>query len=130
MAARLAAALDLPAVGRVAWGADMADAIAARTRTWTTDALRDHLRAADVWCEPCTRDAWERLRAGPMTITAPDTLYGSVTSTFGPLLSLSTWTPSAFRSAPASGEHTREILRELGCTVDEIDALYANKVVA
>ena len=34
------------------------------------------------------------------------------------------------RPAPALGEHTREILEELGLAPDEIDALASRKVIA
>jgi crotonobetainyl-CoA:carnitine CoA-transferase CaiB-like acyl-CoA transferase len=40
-------------------------------------------------------------------------------------------TPGTARSAPPRfGEHTREVLRELGCSDAEIDALIASAVVA
>ncbi|MFV3126172.1 CoA transferase [Niveispirillum sp. KHB5.9] len=136
MAARLADALEVAAPARADWGQEVADAIAARAQTFATSALLDRLRAADVWCEPCTGNAWERLRTDPqararhMVISAPDATYGEVTSTFGPLVSLSSWTPETFRSAPAGGEHTREILAGLGCAPDEIETLFKDGAVA
>jgi crotonobetainyl-CoA:carnitine CoA-transferase CaiB-like acyl-CoA transferase len=38
--------------------------------------------------------------------------------------------PAVRRSAPAQGEHTTEVLAELGYGSDEIDALFADGVVA
>jgi crotonobetainyl-CoA:carnitine CoA-transferase CaiB-like acyl-CoA transferase len=34
------------------------------------------------------------------------------------------------RPAPTLGEHTREVLRELGLETDEIDALASRRVIA
>jgi crotonobetainyl-CoA:carnitine CoA-transferase CaiB-like acyl-CoA transferase len=40
-------------------------------------------------------------------------------------------TPGAARSAPPRfGEHTREVLRELGCSDAEIDSLISSAIVA
>lgn len=138
MAEAFASAVGLPACtpSRSKWDEEVGQAIALRTAAWTTAELQARLEAVGVWSEPCRVEAWERLKADPaararhVVVTAPDSTYGAVTSTFGPLVTLSTWTPERFRSAPASGEHSRDILKELGVSADEIDNLFAEGAVA
>jgi crotonobetainyl-CoA:carnitine CoA-transferase CaiB-like acyl-CoA transferase len=47
---------------------------------------------------------------------------------FGELLRFSETRATIERAAPLVGEHTRSILRDLGCTNEEIDALIADGV--
>jgi crotonobetainyl-CoA:carnitine CoA-transferase CaiB-like acyl-CoA transferase len=118
------------------WSHDQAALIAERIATFDTDALLETLAAADVWAERCVEGGWARMRDDAqarrqnLVISAPDTTYGEVTSTFGPLVTLSTWTPETFASSPAHGEHTRAILEDLGFDADAISTLYADKIVA
>ena len=137
MAARLAGALGLDLGPRSDWTGETGKRIAAAVADLLTVDVLAALDAADVWAEAVTEDGWKSLRddavarAADLVITAGDPLYGAVTSSFGPLVNLSNWSPdkAAFRSAPVSGQHTREILRELGYDEAAIDDLYARKVV-
>ena len=47
----------------------------------------------------------------------------------GPILKMSKTPPKARRSAPALGEHTRELLVELGIPAPEVEALAAEGVI-
>lgn len=47
----------------------------------------------------------------------------------GPILKMSKTPPSAVRAAPALGEHTAELLQEMGLAVEEISALHLDGVL-
>jgi crotonobetainyl-CoA:carnitine CoA-transferase CaiB-like acyl-CoA transferase len=47
----------------------------------------------------------------------------------GQAITLSRTPASVVSSVPEQGEHTEEILREIGCTDNEIAQLRANKIV-
>lgn len=118
------------------WSQDQAARIAECIATFDTDTLLARLDAAGVWAERCVEGGWTNMRDDTtarrqnLVISAPDTTYGEVTSTFGPLVTLSTWTPETFVSSPAHGEHTRTILEDLGFDAEAISNLYADKIVA
>jgi crotonobetainyl-CoA:carnitine CoA-transferase CaiB-like acyl-CoA transferase len=123
-AAALAAALglhDFPP--REHWVQEQAKAIAARLRSLSVDDALALLCAAEgVWVERCRRDGWRALRADKearargLVIDVADSMFGNITGCFGPCVTLSRTSPHSalFRSAPAAGAQTREILDELG----------------
>jgi formyl-CoA transferase len=107
-------------------------ALAERTKLLDVAALIETLNAAGVPCGPIYR--MDEVFADPqvqhlgMAVAVPDGAGGSRTLV-GPPVSLSR-TPSRMRRTQGpSGEHSEEILRELGLTPDEIGALRVDKVI-
>ena len=69
-----------------------------------------------------------RNRAIDLAVRYPHAAYGEVAQ-IGSLWQLEPARPSFPRSAPVVGEHTREILHEVGLSKSEIDSLVENGVV-
>jgi alpha-methylacyl-CoA racemase len=107
--------------------------IEAIMRTRTRDEWYDYLTKADV-CVGKVYDAHEMVRdpqvqARDMIVEIHHPRHGKVTQ-FGQPIKLSD-TPGSIRSAsPYSGEHTDQVLRELGMESGEIEKLRASKVVS
>jgi alpha-methylacyl-CoA racemase len=107
--------------------------IEAIIRTRTRDEWWDYLVKADV----CVGKVYEpeemvkdpQVQARDMVVEVRHPTHGTVTE-FGVPIKLSE-TPGTVRlAAPASGEHTDEVLRGLGLAAEEIRELRANRVVA
>ncbi len=137
-ARRLAEALSLSQIAtlpRNAWGDAEASALAAAISVRSCASLLASLAAADVWAEPCRPEIGGDILRDPELIAAgivsqvqhPE--YGSIAAP-GPLFRFSRSRRTASRHAPLVGEHTREILAELGYAAAEIDHLFQRKVVA
>ncbi|MGF1476104.1 MAG: CaiB/BaiF CoA transferase family protein [Geminicoccaceae bacterium] len=104
-------------------------ALADETHKWTTGELINALLEADIWCgEVKTHlqaaddtqvrhigliDSYQHPVAGEVKVVAP-------------AVSMSETPPAIRRPAPLVGEHTREILSELGWSDDRIDAALAD----
>ncbi len=107
--------------------------IEAIVRTRTRDEWYDFLVKADV-CVGKVYDPEEvvadpQVQARDMVVEIPHAVHGAVTQ-FGQPIKLSE-TPGTVRSAaPHTGEHTDQVLRELGLAEDEIKALRDRRVVA
>ncbi|HKZ72996.1 MAG TPA: CoA transferase [Steroidobacteraceae bacterium] len=140
MAAALARVLGCEAAARRArarWGEPERSAIATRLREFSTADSQRLLRDAGVWMQPCRTDAARQLlssaalRAVGTSLAGTHPKYGG-TLQIGPCVSLSATSldPSDRDHIPALGEHTRDLLPELGYAPADIDALYARKVVA
>ncbi|MCA8094866.1 CoA transferase [Burkholderia anthina] len=144
MAARFAAQLELEGLPyrRGDWGDAERAAIGARLMTREGAATLAALRECDVWAELCALDAWRVLgatdEAHPASPLArcvrsvSDGRYGRVTGLVGTLLDLedASGDDSHLRAAPQLGEHTLEVLGELGYTSEQLAALMGRGVVA
>jgi crotonobetainyl-CoA:carnitine CoA-transferase CaiB-like acyl-CoA transferase len=107
--------------------------IQAILRTRTRDEWWDFLVKADVCVgkvyEPDEMVRDPQLHARDMVVELQHPVHGKITE-FGVPIKLSD-TPGAVRhAAPAAGEHTDEVLRELGLSGAEIGALRSSRVVA
>jgi crotonobetainyl-CoA:carnitine CoA-transferase CaiB-like acyl-CoA transferase len=138
MAARLLGVLGLERQvtgAAAAWGDAAAAAIAAAIRKWPKADLLAALARADVWSEECCTDG-ETLNLGDDELLRLGTVYCSEHRKFGavrqigPLVRLSGARRARPREAPLAGQHTDEVLLELGYAASEIEALRAGKVVA
>jgi crotonobetainyl-CoA:carnitine CoA-transferase CaiB-like acyl-CoA transferase len=138
MAARLLEILKLTGEvtgAAVSWGDAAAEALAAAIRKWPKADLLAALARADVWAEACCTDG-ETLNLGDEDMLRLGTVYvtehkkfGSVRQ-MGPLVRLSGARRARPREAPLPGQHTDEVLAELGYAAPEIQALRDGKVVA
>lgn len=138
MAAALASsfAIEPAPATRTAWDERSAAQLADRLSSLGTDEALARLETAGVWAERCNPASWQSLRDDPgaraagLVVEAQDSAYGRVLSTFGPAVTFSRSTVEGpLRSSPTHGEHTREILGELGLNAEQIEALIANGTV-
>jgi crotonobetainyl-CoA:carnitine CoA-transferase CaiB-like acyl-CoA transferase len=139
MAADFARTLGLEdALGaRADWKEQDGEKIAARLEVLSTANALSRLERAGVWAENCTTEAWPALRENNyarqsnLVITASDATYGEITGCFGPSVILSGHSDEGrtFVSAPRPGEHTKEILADLGFAEAQIKQLFSNRVV-
>jgi crotonobetainyl-CoA:carnitine CoA-transferase CaiB-like acyl-CoA transferase len=134
----LAHALELTNLPpRDAWGPPEAVLIESRLRLLSTAQSLAVLKSAGVWTERCETDGWQRLRVNPearrrnLVIDVTDRSFGTITGCFGPVVNFSRSEPRerTFRSAPWPGEHTREILNEIGLIAD-LDGLISSGAVS
>ena len=107
--------------------------IEAIIKTRTRDEWYEILTKADV-CVGKVYDPEEMVRdpqvhAREMVIDIPDPRHGKVTQ-FGQPIKLSETPGRARTAAPYAGEHTDEVLREMGMTKEEIGTLRTKKVVS
>ena len=107
--------------------------IEAIMRTRTRDEWYDYLTKADV-CVGKVYDPHEMVRdpqvqAREMVVEINHPRHGKVTQ-FGQPIKLSDTPGGARTAAPYSGEHTDQVLRELGMSGSEIEKLRATKVVS
>lgn len=134
----LASALGLHALAeqpRATWGdAAFAELDAAFERCDTSSALA-LLEAAGVWCEPCAvgRDSeWmshQFLRDQGVVKQRRHPRMGELTE-IGLLFRMERSATGGQRPPPEPGEHTRDILLELGYSLSEVDTLFAERVVS
>jgi crotonobetainyl-CoA:carnitine CoA-transferase CaiB-like acyl-CoA transferase len=109
------------------------EAIEGIIRTRTRDEWYDYLAKADV-CVGKVYDPEEMVKdpqvlSRDMIVEMHHPQHGPVKQ-FGQPIKLSD-TPAAMRTAaPASGEHTDEVLRELGLTTADIKAMREKRIVA
>ncbi|MEM8822771.1 MAG: CaiB/BaiF CoA-transferase family protein [Pseudomonadota bacterium] len=103
-------------------------AVAVETGTWTTDDLIAALLAADIWCG----EVKSHLQAAddPQVkhlglITSYDHPRAGEVKVVGPAVGMSATPPDISRPAPLVGEHTAEILSDLGYSQDRIDEMVA-----
>jgi crotonobetainyl-CoA:carnitine CoA-transferase CaiB-like acyl-CoA transferase len=136
-ARRLAEALDLDSVVRnrpAQWDGREEQLIAARVRKKSLSELAQLLEAADVWMEICQPDAELRTLRDATLIqdgtihVGVDPRHGSIAE-IGALMRFSRSERGSGRVTPLPGEHTRELLEEIGFTRSEIDSLYGDGVV-
>lgn len=137
MGKALASALDLAdELGpRPTWAADERDLIADKIIGLTTDKALEVLRAAGVWASECVTDGWRamvedtRAHADGSVVAVEDPGAGASTYVGG-LPSLSVAEAARVRlEGPRAGEHTRQILLELGYETARIDELYETGAV-
>ena len=102
--------------------------LAAITKTWTTAELIAAMLAADIWCGE-VKTHLEAARDPQVQhlecIKHYDHPVAGEVKVVAPAVKMSETPPTIDRPAPLVGQHTREILRDIGMTVDEIDAIIA-----
>lgn len=104
-----------------------------RCKDFTVDELQERLVTADVLCAPVNGAAEvvedPQIRHNRMIVTLDHPKLGPVDVTGVPIHFHGT--PCEVRKPPPlQGQHSRELLRELGYTADEIAELIANDLVA
>jgi crotonobetainyl-CoA:carnitine CoA-transferase CaiB-like acyl-CoA transferase len=137
MAAAFARAIGVPDPGpRACWGRTTATVLARRIRERHCHHWLDALSSAGVWVVECSREGWDAIRQDPaarragFVIDVDDAKYGTVTCV-GSLVTFSRTGLPAERMVMAKlGQHTREVLAEIGTLTPEMDALVAGKAVA
>jgi len=119
---------------RARWGHDEATVLAAAIRQRPVAQLAETFERAGVWAEIC-RPNGERDSLDDANLERLGTLYraehpqyGTVRQ-IGPLVRLSGSSAGARTHAPLPGEHTDEILRELGFPAEAVTDLRARKIV-
>lgn len=116
------------------WGDAESTRIADAVLQRSSQELRDALEAVGVFTEACAADG-RVLLANPeardigLVVAGPHELYGEVAA-IGPLIRFERPLGARFQDFPAIGEDSRAILAELGLGAGEIDALYAEGIVA
>ena len=119
---------------RSAWGPAEGEAIAAAIRERRQAELLEALARAEVWAEPCcvagekqnlTDPDLKRLGA---VVTTQHPQFGSVAQ-IGQLVRLSAARADSAKHAPLPGEHTGELLAELGLKDPEVRELRERKIV-
>jgi crotonobetainyl-CoA:carnitine CoA-transferase CaiB-like acyl-CoA transferase len=120
---------------RRTWGSEVATSIATATRTRGQAELLEALSRAEVWAEACNpsgetdnlRDADLR-RLGAVAPTQHPQ-FGAVHQIGRLVRFAGSTTPPSARHAPLPGEHTEELLTELGFQPDAIRDLRERKIV-
>lgn len=101
------------------------ESVAATTRTWTTADLLDAMLAVDIWCG--------EVKTHLQAAIDPQVVHnGAITSyqhpvagevkVVAPAVKMSATPAEITRPAPLVGQHSAEILREVGYSDDEISA--------
>jgi crotonobetainyl-CoA:carnitine CoA-transferase CaiB-like acyl-CoA transferase len=120
---------------RSAWGQQEAERIAAVIATWDRDALLQALVQARVWAAACRSDAKEAIFNDPgmndsaAVVGADDPEYGGFVQ-LGAQFTLSRSPRTVAGNSPRLGEHTRQVLAELGYSAAEVERLYRAQIVA
>jgi crotonobetainyl-CoA:carnitine CoA-transferase CaiB-like acyl-CoA transferase len=108
------------------------DLIEAVTRERETDGLLDQLLEADIWAAPINDLAEmiddSQVEYNDMIIEIDEPDVGSFETTGFPM-DMSETPASVERPPPRVGEHTREVLKEVGYDDDVIEGLVADDVV-
>jgi crotonobetainyl-CoA:carnitine CoA-transferase CaiB-like acyl-CoA transferase len=117
------------------WGEEESELVAAAVRRRPVAELLASFAAAGVWAELCRRDVEQATLHDPDLVSA-GTVYCSQHPEYGqlreigPLFRFSRSQRGGRGHAPLRGQHTRDILAELGYDGPAIEGLYARKVVA
>jgi len=137
-AKKLAQALELPGAlpaDPAEWGEAQAQAIAAAIARRDTRSALDVLERAGVWAEECSRAAPHRtlndarlVETGTVHVTE-HAQFGTVRE-IGQLFRYSRSAAGAHKHTAQPGEHTREVLSELGYDAAAMSDLYERKIVA
>jgi crotonobetainyl-CoA:carnitine CoA-transferase CaiB-like acyl-CoA transferase len=138
MAERLLDVLDLAGTVRAPredWGDAEQREIATAVRSFAASDLLQRLKSAGVWATACRQDAKEKVLDGSAfgtasTVLETDDPQHGVFRQLGPQYSMSRSPGSATGASPRLGEHTRQILAELGYSESDINQLFADRVVA
>jgi len=126
---------ELAAQPRAAWREAAAATLADGFRSLATAKALSLLRAAGVWVESCEEGREAEWFSDPflqdqgIVRRFQDDQMGD-TAEVGALFRMEHSQAGAVRPAPEPGEHSREILSELGYLEAEIDALFAEGVVS
>jgi len=116
------------------WDVDAGRLIAEEIRKRPLAALVPALEAANVWVEVC-RENGERNNLGDPDLLRLGTVYCTEHPQFGavrqlgPLVRLAAAARAHRRHAPLLGEHTDEVLAELGFPAGEIKSLRERGIV-
>jgi crotonobetainyl-CoA:carnitine CoA-transferase CaiB-like acyl-CoA transferase len=119
---------------RSEWTVATEDSIAEAVSRRSAGELCAALERAGVWAEPCCTDG-EQLNLRDGDLASLGIVYGSehpqfgVVRQIGPLVRLSAAEPAVRRHAPLPGEHTDEILAELGYSPAEVAGLRERRIV-
>ncbi|WP_027135665.1 CaiB/BaiF CoA transferase family protein [Geminicoccus roseus] len=104
-----------------------------RLKTKTSAEWLELLRAADIWCGPVYGYADlvedEQIRHNGTFVEYDHPTEGHV-KTPGFAIKFSKTPSVVARGAPVTGQHTREVLKEMGCDEARIDALLASGAIA
>jgi crotonobetainyl-CoA:carnitine CoA-transferase CaiB-like acyl-CoA transferase len=117
-----------------AWSVEHEQLIAGRVAQKNVAELIELLEPADIWVERCRRDAELETLCDPALLeqgtihVGLDPKHGRIAE-IGPLFRLSRSLRGTGRGTPAIGEHTREILAEIGLPDGEIAQLYDARIV-
>jgi crotonobetainyl-CoA:carnitine CoA-transferase CaiB-like acyl-CoA transferase len=122
--------LELPP-RREAWARTERQGIQRALLMWESREILDRFKVADVWAEPCVENGWRDFAAAAERVghrfvgSVVEPAHGKVTGWIEPLFSLSrTPPPLEWRAfSPTLGEHTDEILTELGVAPEKIAEL-------
>jgi len=107
--------------------------LAAETKKWNTAELMEAMLAADIWCGEIKthREVAEDPQVKHMEcLTSYDHPVAGAVRVVSPAIKMSNTPPRIERPAPLVGQHSREILRELGLSEAGIDDLMGRGVVA
>lgn len=119
---------------RSEWSDAEAAVLAESIRAQPAKDVEQKLQQADVWCEICRHDGEKSILTDPV-LRARGTIYQANHPEYGrvhgigPLVSFSRARFLSRFETPLKGQHTRELLGELGYEASEIDSLYERKIV-
>jgi crotonobetainyl-CoA:carnitine CoA-transferase CaiB-like acyl-CoA transferase len=106
--------------------------LARETKKWSTADLMDALLAADIWCGEIKthRQVAEDPQVKHMEcLTSYEHPVAGSVRVVSPAIKMSKTPPRVERPAPLVGQHSREILKELGFAETAIDDLVGRGVV-
>jgi crotonobetainyl-CoA:carnitine CoA-transferase CaiB-like acyl-CoA transferase len=118
---------------RAEWAQPEHDALQAAVGEFSRADLLARLDEAGVWAEPVLEDGAAWLREPGLLVTGTaqswsDARYGEI-AMLGAMFNIAGTPPARDHAVPALGEHTREILHELGYSKDEVETFLAKKIV-